>query len=188
MAMNTNNTAFSRKELGTRIAQLRLLRGETQETLGEALGVSREIIQHWEAGTRQIKADAIVKLATRFNVSADYLLNLTKAETINAGISASPTKALEFTEKILCAIDCLEFVRRAVGDNPNCEAQNGLVEVVMDTLGFGDYYSINESDKRWESLDTAWNAVIDVQGDVTVRAKLLIELSMSLNSEMPKEE
>lgn len=65
------------KSIGEKIGKLRVNNGgETQEALAASIGVSREIIQHWERGTRHIKADHIKSLAQHFNVSSDYLLGL----------------------------------------------------------------------------------------------------------------
>lgn len=62
------------REIGVRIIELR--GDETQEALAMSLGVSREIIQHWERGSRHIKAEHLRALAMHFNVSTDYLLGL----------------------------------------------------------------------------------------------------------------
>lgn len=67
---------MSGSKVGEMIGKLR--GGISQEELGEALGVSRETIKHWENGTRQIKAGDLVKLAKIFEVSTDYLLGLTE--------------------------------------------------------------------------------------------------------------
>jgi len=71
---NSNKNTNLEKEIGQRIM---ILRGnETQEELASAVGVSREIIQHWERGTRHIKADHLRALAEHFGISVDYLLGL----------------------------------------------------------------------------------------------------------------
>ena len=58
--MEKDKNANLGKEVGIRIMQLRDKNGgETQEALAASIGVSREIIQHWERGTRHIKADHI---------------------------------------------------------------------------------------------------------------------------------
>lgn len=89
MGRGTNEfvSEFSQK-LGQRIMSLR---GEmSQEKLGELCGVSREIIQHWERGSRQIKAENLMELAKALDVSADYLL----------GLSDCPSPTME--EQAIC--------------------------------------------------------------------------------------
>lgn len=66
---------MERSKISVIIGQLRGVR--SQEEVGAAIGVSRETIKHWENGTRNIKADDIIKLADYFHVSADYLLGRT---------------------------------------------------------------------------------------------------------------
>lgn len=73
--MNESNKSTSlEKEIGLRIMVLR--GSETQEELAAAIGVSREIIQHWERGTRHIKAGHLRLLSEHFGKSVDYLLGL----------------------------------------------------------------------------------------------------------------
>ena len=90
------------KEIGQRIM---LCRGEneSQQQLGDAIGVSREVIQHWERGSRQIKAEHLCKLAKHFGTSPDYLLGFTQALSADAkaraaeeytGLSAAAAKRL----------------------------------------------------------------------------------------------
>lgn len=65
-------------EIGQRIMVLR--GNETQDELAAAIGVSREIIQHWERGSRKIKAGHLCLLSEHFGKSADYLLGLAKED------------------------------------------------------------------------------------------------------------
>ena len=70
------------------IYNLRKSRKLEQTKVAADLGVSREILNHWESGTRQIKAEHIVKLANYYNVSADYILGLSPHETVSADLAA----------------------------------------------------------------------------------------------------
>ncbi len=63
--------------IGQRIKELRLERGLSLQKLAEAIGVDKHAIIYWENEINEPKANYIVKLATFFNVSADYLLGLT---------------------------------------------------------------------------------------------------------------
>lgn len=62
--------------LAERIGKLRVLAGESQQSLADNIGVKRETVKFWESGERHIKCGDIAKLAKHFNVSADYLLGL----------------------------------------------------------------------------------------------------------------
>ena len=63
------------------IYNLRIERHLHQTDVAKALGVSREVLNHWESGTRQIKVENLRKLALYYNVSADYLLGLVPDRT-----------------------------------------------------------------------------------------------------------
>lgn len=67
------------KNTSSIIYELRKSRHLEQTEVALALGVSREVLNHWESGTRQIKGEHLVKLATYYGVSADYLLGLTES-------------------------------------------------------------------------------------------------------------
>ena len=169
-------------EIGKKINELRLIKGETQTELGEALGVSREIIQHWERGSRQIKANAIINIARHFEVSADYLLGTAISESNDSAVKLSETELLTCIVQILYAFDSLEFVIRAINSPTDCTAQTGLVELAMHLLGFDEFYDSDECDERRASMNRAWVAIINSDIDVEVRAKTAVNLSMLLNN------
>lgn len=60
---------------GEKLKKLRLDANLSQSELAEALGVTRRSIIYYENGTRYPKTrDIIIKAASLFNVSADYLI------------------------------------------------------------------------------------------------------------------
>ncbi|MDE5602277.1 MAG: helix-turn-helix domain-containing protein [Clostridia bacterium] len=59
-----------------RIKQLRVEDGLSQAQLAKAVGISQSAIAVWELGARTPSADAIIKLAEYFGVTADYILGL----------------------------------------------------------------------------------------------------------------
>lgn len=63
-------------DIGIRIKELRLDKKITQSQLANAIGVSQKAIDYWERKINEPKASYIVKLATYFDVSTDYLLCL----------------------------------------------------------------------------------------------------------------
>ena len=60
-----------------RIEDLRIDNDKTQAELAEFLGCQREVYRRYEKGTRQIPIDFLIKLATLYHVSVDYILGLT---------------------------------------------------------------------------------------------------------------
>ena len=65
---------MERHEIHNRIGHLMDHEHLTQDQMAQRLGVSRELIKHWCAGTRNIKAGDITKIADTFGVSCDWLL------------------------------------------------------------------------------------------------------------------
>ena len=62
--------------LGTRIRSARTFAGFTQESLAEALGVSRTAVARWESGDIEPRLHNIVRMAELLCVSSDYLLGI----------------------------------------------------------------------------------------------------------------
>ena len=58
------------------ITLLRKERGLSQKSAAEQLGVSQALLSHYEKGIREIPVWAVLKLATYYHVSTDYILGL----------------------------------------------------------------------------------------------------------------
>lgn len=61
--------------LGTRIKNLRLDKGITQQELASMIGVTSVSIGNWEAGRKKPSVDALASLSDALDVSVDSLLN-----------------------------------------------------------------------------------------------------------------
>ena len=86
--------------LSKRITELRLSFGWTQVQLAQKLGITKQTVSNWENDNIQPSIDMLVKLSKIFNVSTDYLLGLTPANSINVdGLPA------EFVSHIVQIID-----------------------------------------------------------------------------------
>lgn len=62
----------------TRLKQLRLLHGYTQQYMANYIGLSLNAYQKYEQGAREPSLDTFILIADIFNVSADYLLGRDK--------------------------------------------------------------------------------------------------------------
>ncbi len=62
--------------LGERIKELRTERKLTQTDIGDLLGVAKTSVSGYEKNVRDPDSHAIIKLASFFNVSTDYLLGV----------------------------------------------------------------------------------------------------------------
>lgn len=72
-------------EIGARIKALRIRQGMTQSELATKLFTTRELVNMWERGARDIKTGMIIALADTLQTSCDYLLR--GIETNNIPIS-----------------------------------------------------------------------------------------------------
>lgn len=59
-----------------RIVSLREEKGETQQELANAIGITRQSLSRYEIAARTVNAEVLGALARHFGVSADYLLGL----------------------------------------------------------------------------------------------------------------
>lgn len=60
-----------------RLEDMRIDNDKTQAEIAEYLGCQREVYRRYEKGTRQIPVDFLIKLAELYQVSIDYLVDLT---------------------------------------------------------------------------------------------------------------
>lgn len=68
--------------IGQRIKECRLKKNLTQAELARVLDVDTQTISRWECNERKPGRDKIEKMSTFFNVSADYLLNISEIPRI----------------------------------------------------------------------------------------------------------
>lgn len=60
-----------------RLKELRQKAKLTQKEVGEMLGVKQRAYSYYEAGTRDMSPETLIKLADFYNVTIDYLLGRT---------------------------------------------------------------------------------------------------------------
>lgn len=75
--MGNNNLV----DIGKRIKEQRKKNKLTQEELAAQLLVSRETVNYWEVGSRDIKTGNLIALAKALNTTSDYLLGIDKGTT-----------------------------------------------------------------------------------------------------------
>lgn len=85
--------------LGQRIQELRKAAGLTQESLGEALGVSRQAVSKWESDGGIPELDALIAMSRLFGVTIGQLLGV--EEPVSAEEESTSTMDEERVEAIL---------------------------------------------------------------------------------------
>lgn len=68
---------FDRVQFGQRLLEVRKANHETQERLGQAVGLAKGRISDMEKGRNTTTIDKVVLICEHYGISADYLLGLT---------------------------------------------------------------------------------------------------------------
>lgn len=66
-----------------RIRDLREDNDFTQKQVAEKLNCSQQVYSNYELGQRDIPTDILIKLSSLYNVSVDYILEITNNPEIN---------------------------------------------------------------------------------------------------------
>ena len=75
-------------DFGNTLKKLRLQAGLTQKQLADKMGVTKAVISYYELQERYPSPEVLIKLASIFHVSTDYLLGLDRNNTIDlAGLN-----------------------------------------------------------------------------------------------------
>lgn len=74
------------------LKKLRNAKGVTQKELSEALFVSQQTVAKWETDRSTPNPEMIAKIARYFNISSDYLLELTDTPTTEESKPKEETK------------------------------------------------------------------------------------------------
>ena len=67
---------FSKELFGKRVSEVRKMNHETQQVLGDAIGMSSNNLSEMESGKKTTTSEKIAKICRHYHVSADYLLGL----------------------------------------------------------------------------------------------------------------
>lgn len=68
---------FSKELFGSRLKETRTKNKETQEMLGDVLGISKSRISEMESSINTTTAEKIALICEHYQISSDYLLGLT---------------------------------------------------------------------------------------------------------------
>ena len=118
----------SMKRTGKIIKELREKAGESQEQLAVAIEApNRETIARWENGSRDLKREYIIALASHFNVSTDYLLGLSDVQSVNEDIKIA-CKVTGLSEK---AIEHLSDMQYCDFNMPSSYTRVEIIEQIV---------------------------------------------------------
>ena len=84
-------------DFGARLKELRIQAGLTQKQLGELIGVTKSVVSFYELRERTPSPEVLIKMASVFHVSSDYLLGIEKGKSIDiTGLDAEDEQAVRF--------------------------------------------------------------------------------------------
>ena len=82
-------------DFGMRLKELRTQAGLTQKQLAEQIGVTKSVVSFYELRERTPSPEILIKLATVFHVSSDYLLGIEKGKSMDiTGLDIEDEKAV----------------------------------------------------------------------------------------------
>lgn len=83
-------------EFHLKLKELRSQAGLTQKQLATQIGVTKSVISYYELQERLPSPEILIKLAAVFHVSADYLLGIEKAKSIDvSGLNDEDIKVVK---------------------------------------------------------------------------------------------
>ena len=89
-------------DFGLKLKELRKQAGMTQQQLADKLGITKSVVSYYELSERTPSPDVLRDLAIIFHVSADYLLGIERAKTIDVSdLSDEEVKLLLVTIETL---------------------------------------------------------------------------------------
>lgn len=109
-------------EIGARIKELREKHGMTQTELAEKLFTSRETVNMWERGARDIKTGTIIALAKALKTNCDYLLTGVDTENVIA------SDLLGLTNETMHALVNLKACTKICTPHPLVETSKALLD------------------------------------------------------------
>ncbi|MBR4868263.1 MAG: helix-turn-helix transcriptional regulator [Clostridia bacterium] len=89
------------KVFAKRLTELRRKKGITQKQAALSLGISQALLSHYENGVRECGLDFLVKAASFYEVTCDYLLGREKKESRSLSPIAREKQRLKATEYVL---------------------------------------------------------------------------------------
>ena len=79
---------MNNKTTGQRIAEMREVKGFTQQAFSDAVGITRSYLSLLETDKRKIPSDILCSIANTLNVSSDYLICLSDVPSLDTNIQA----------------------------------------------------------------------------------------------------
>ena len=89
-------------DIGIKLKTLRLSKKLTQSQIASRIGISKAMISSYELSTRQPSYEVLIKLASLFRVSTDYLLGVERNRFID--VSGLTEENIAIIDSLVSAI------------------------------------------------------------------------------------
>lgn len=123
---------FSSIRLRRLIDERKSKTGKTLRDFAADMGISFTVLSEWQRGTKAPRADSLRILAQYFEVSADYLLELSDVQSINADVR----KMSEYTGLSEEALDVLHQLKECLNETPEIDRfQKKRLEDTLSIMG-----------------------------------------------------
>ena len=89
-------------DFGSKLKELRLQNGMTQQQLATKLGITKSVVSYYELSERYPSPETLILIAQIFRVSSDYLLGIDRMKTIDVSdLNDDEIKLLHHTIEVL---------------------------------------------------------------------------------------
>lgn len=94
-----------------KLKELREQKKLTQSQVGDYIGAKKSAISLWESGKRQPDKDTLIRLATLFDVTVDYLLGREESPTQSQETKTTPAERRAEAKRLLESMSDEEYER-----------------------------------------------------------------------------
>ncbi len=165
--------------LPSRIRALIADSGATQNQIAKEIGVTRQSISQYCDGSTVPNADKLLKLAQYFNVSADYLLGITNAKTIDkdvqficeyTGLNESVIGSLADRELPNYIAELLNLFSKSYQTEYLCKSIINYLNTENLEIKGTDYFDFGDMDCILNAPKLNWlfYKSVDTNGDTTI--------------------
>ena len=88
-------------EFGETLKGLRLRAGLTQKQLAERIGITSSVVSYYELSERNPSPETLIKLASVFHVTTDFLLGIQKNPETTLDVSGLDKEEIELLEHMI---------------------------------------------------------------------------------------
>ena len=87
-------------DFGCRLKSLRTQHGMTQKEIAQKLGVTKSVVSYYELRERTPSPEMLIKLASIFRVTTDYLLGIEKTSSSLLDLSELTDDDIHFLQSV----------------------------------------------------------------------------------------